>query len=429
MRILSYTYALMVLLAALSCKDDENVPTKKNADGVLVAIPYQWRTSLHNDKPPISNGYIQYPIYYKNNIIVPTTNGEDSRYLSMLDTDTGKIVWQWNDAKELSFSNQIDILHHYQHKNLLTYQAGSRGYCIDLDNGTSRWKRKGASWAFSEKVSGMGNTVFNFAESESKYHEYRERVVYKSDLLTGAIEEFIVPNFSLEFIANNKKIGSVTRVLPYVLDGVQHLAIPWTEVRDTNAYLYQTFLGLYNYKTNSWVYEKMAMNAPNHKGGASVPPVIYNDKIYTDIAEYLVCHDIKTGEKVWEKKIEGGLFSAGFIIEDGMLIAKSGGDSHTYRINPDNGSTLWKTKTGGASSPLSYLNGVVYFLGGERLHAIDAETGEYVWKLDATQLMDNNDASSRFFPSAAYVIPANGGKPARVIALSGEYAYCFDAYR
>ena len=78
---------------------------------------------------------------------------------------------------------------------------------------------------------------------------------------------------------------------------------------------------------------------------------------------------------------------------------------------------------------MSYLNGIVYFVGGSsgKLHAIDVNTGKHVWKLDALKLGEPD--WGHFKTNAVYVFPAEGNKSAKVIALSHLYAYCFEAYQ
>jgi len=98
-------------------------------------------------------------------------------------------------------------------------------------------------------------------------------------------------------------------------------------------------------------------------------------------------------------------------------------------LNPVNGDIIWKTFSSGTNSEISYLNGVVYFVGGStgKLHAIDINTGKTVWKIDAAKLGEPNGSSFR--TSAVYVFPSEGDQKAKVIAFSYLNAYCFEAYK
>ena len=158
------------------------------------------------------------------------------------------------------------------------------------------------------------------------------------------------------------------------------------------------------------------------------PPVIYHDKIYVDVGKQLFCHDLATGNQIWSRQFYQDFLFSGFIIADDKIIATNE-DTYTYCLDPGTGIIIWRTETAGTSGRMSYLNGIVYFVGGftGKLHALDVSTGEHVWKLESDKL-DPDDHSS-FKTNAVYVFPAANGKPARVVALTHLYAYCFEAYQ
>ena len=259
------------------------------------------------------------------------------------------------------------------------------------------------------------------------YQQYQEDVAFKGNLETGEIEEYIIPNFTLEHIIGNR-IGDVTRIEPYMYNGVQYLVVTWQELTDDTIWNFQTYLGLYNYETNEWVYEKKVMNQPNLNGVVLAPPVIYQGKFYANIGHQLVCHDIATGNQVWIKDFPQDFMFSGFIIEDDKIIANNE-DTFTYCLNPENGNLIWKTESSGTSGRMSYLNGIVYFVGGStgKLHAIDVSTGKHVWKIDVGNLGESS--TSNFKTNAVYVFQAENGNPAKVIALSHLNAYSFEAYQ
>jgi len=417
----SITTLLVLFIFMASCHKDDNTNTQTDENGIITSLSYQWEKSLHNQNT-VSNGYISDAIYYNGNIAIPTTNGQNNKFLTMINPDNGDTIWQWND-NYLPYSDQIIIFEKYQYDNLLTYQTSNKSYCINLDNGSTQWKFQ-RNEPFKQKVSGINNIYFTFSQSETQYLQYDEKIVYKGSIEKGEIKEYIIPNFTLEHIIGNR-IGDVTRVEPYMHNGVQHLVVTWQELTDDTIWNFQTYLGLYNYKTNEWVYEKKVMNQPNINGVVLAPPVIYQDKFYANIGHQLFCHDIITGNQIWVKDFPQDFMFSGFIIEDNKIIANNE-DTYTYALNPNTGSQIWKTKTAGTSSRMSYLNGIVYFVGGStgKLHAIDINTGKHVWKIDGHKLDGEN-----FKTNAVYVFPAKNGKKAKIIALTHLNAYCFEAYQ
>ena len=112
------TTLLILFIFMASChKDDDTTTTQTDENGVITLLPYQWKKSLHLNGV-VSNGIIRKAIYYNNNIAIPTTEGKDKRFLTLINTNDGKTLWKWNDSY-LPYSNQIEIYYLYQYNNLL----------------------------------------------------------------------------------------------------------------------------------------------------------------------------------------------------------------------------------------------------------------------------------------------------------------------
>jgi outer membrane protein assembly factor BamB len=420
------TTLLVLILFMASCHKEEDTDTQTDENGVITSLPYQWKKSLHLDGV-VSNSRFKAPIYYKDNIAIPTTNGSNNRLMTLINPNNGDFIWSW-DERYQSETEDISIKFPYQHNNLLTYQVGTRSYCINLDTGTTQWKFRRDS-SFDVRISGLNGNYFTFGESTSQFQQYSEQVALKGNLETGELNEFIIPNFTINNIAPGNRIGDVTRIKPYMYNGVQHLVVTWQEPQNVNSINdWQTYLGLYNYEANEWVYEKKEMNEPNINGVVLAPPVIYQGKIYANIGHQLVCHDIATGNQVWVRDFPQDFMFSGFILEENKIIANNE-DTFTYCLNPENGTIIWKTESSGTSGRMSYLNGIVYFVGGSsgKLHAIDISTGEHVWKINASNLGESS--TSNFKTNAVYVFEAENGNPAKIIALSHLNAYSFEAYQ
>jgi outer membrane protein assembly factor BamB len=257
------------------------------------------------------------------------------------------------------------------------------------------------------------------------YTAYQEQVVYKGDMVTGNLEEFIIPNFTLEHILGNR-IGDVTQVVPYEYNGEHFLVVTWQEITSDDYWLFQTYIGLYNYNTGEWIYEKKIMNEPALNGVVLSPPHVYEGKFYANVGNNLVCHDITTGDQIWTRSFAQDFMFSGFIIAEGKIIANCE-DGNTYGIDPINGNILWQTPSAGTSGHMSYLNGVIYFVGGSTgaLHAIDVANGRMLWKIENENIGD----SASFKTNAVYVFSASGNTPARVIALTHNNVYSFNAAR
>ena len=78
---------------------------------------------------------------------------------------------------------------------------------------------------------------------------------------------------------------------------------------------------------------------------------------------------------------------------------------------------------------MSYLNGVIYFVGGGdgKLHAVEAATGKYLWRLESPDKAANKNAY--FQSSLCAVVPGKNGAKGKVVVLTGLNAYCYEAER
>ena len=416
------TTLLVLILFMASCHKEDDTDTQTDENGVITSLPYQWKKSLHLDGI-VSNSRFKAPIYYKDNIAIPTTNGSNNRLMTLINPNNGDFIWSWDDRYQ-SETEDISIKFPYQHNNLLTYQKGDRSYCINLDTGTTEWKfRRDSSFDVRLYPSYDGNffNLSSFVNNEG----YGEQIITKVQINTGNLTtEVIRANYSGDYINSSNFIGGVTNVTK--LPNSSNLyAITYAE--SSPNWVANSYLGLYNAITRQWVYERKLM-APPTVNSSAYEPKIYNNKLYAWVGKNIVCHNLDTGEQIWRKPFPQDFLFSGFIIEDDKIIANNE-DTFTYCLNPENGTIIWKTESSGTSGRMSYLNGIVYFVGGSsgKLHAIDISTGEHVWKINASNLGESS--TSNFKTNAVYVFEAENGNPAKIIALSHLNAYSFEAYQ
>ncbi len=415
-------YLLLILISiilTISCSEDDGIGKQTDGDGVIISLPYQWKKPLH-ENGVASNGTIRFPIYYKDNIGIPTTNGKDNRFLTLININSGETLWQWND-NYLPYSSQIKISYPYQYNNLLTYQDGGASYCINLDNGSTHWKiKRGVS--FNSRLYPNTNETFFYGIPIINDNGYEEWFAFLGNIETGDISEFVRANYSGEYINPANLVGAITKILK-LPNSTYLYAVVYVEPAPN--WVVKPYFGLYDANTKQWVYERIPMIETPTFNSSVYWPKIHNNKFYASVGKNLVCHDLDTGEQLWIKPFAEDFLFSGFIIEEDKIIANNE-DTYTYALHAISGGTVWRTETSGTSGRMSYLNGIVYFVGGSsgKLHAIDVNTGEHVWKLDGYKL----DGES-FKTNAVYVLPAKNGEPAKVIALTHLNAYCFEAYQ
>jgi hypothetical protein len=295
-----------------------------------------------------------------------------------------------------------------------------------METGKTQW-RKRLDRSFQSMVFGKDESFYMFGRSDAFPDSVDQSIVFKGNISTGEIEEYLAPDYTLAYFFPGNRVGDVTAAVPIDIDGSEHLIVVWQE--PFFEFFWQSYIGLWNQKTKKWVYQKSIINPEKAFNGVLLnPPVVYQDRIYLAVGFDLAAHDIRTGKQLWRNQFRGEIFFSNFIIEEGMLIVNNE-DQFVYAFDPISGNQLWKIPGSGTSSKMSYLNGVVYFNGGAtgKLHAVDIRSGKTVWKIDSDLL--DGPKGDRFRITAIYTIPGKNGKKGKIIALTGGYAYCFEAYR
>ena len=223
-------------------------------------------------------------------------------------------------------------------------------------------------------------------------------------------------------------------------NGIVYYTVPFLNGTDTLLLLafvdpflpdYQLREGyaLYNLTKHKWIYDRAEYLGVT-RSNINFYPIIYNHKIYSVYSNGILCHDLMTGAKKWQTDVgsSAGFGFGGIIIEENRLYANSN-DGYLYCFDLETGSLIWKIRSSGSSTKMSYLNGVIYFVGGGdgKLHAVEAATGKYLWRLESPDKAANKNAY--FQSSLCAVVPGKNGAKGKVVVLTGLNAYCYEAER
>ncbi|MBS4014000.1 MAG: PQQ-binding-like beta-propeller repeat protein [Bacteroidetes bacterium] len=423
-KVLIISCFLTSILLAASCSK-ENISPILDDDGVLIYQPFIWKYSLHEGGDFNSNSFIDKPIVFENKkILIPTTMSNGNRNLKLLN-ERGEHLWSWSDIFTNSYPNDYGIDIFVKFDNILAWQVGSRSYCINLNNGKTLWKLI-RNQSFDYLIHSYKYNYFFLYGYKTREDGYAGYTAYKGSIETGLLSEFLSANLSCEYIAPISENGDVGGII-YINEIVNTDYLLVTYAEPLPEWAVRSMFGLYNTETQEWVYERVILKEPHWTTSVFHTPIIYNDKAYANVGTSIVCHEVMTGNQKWRRDFPNDFLFSGFIIEDGMLIALCE-DGKLYRLNPETGGVVWTGEGAGTSSRMSYMNGVVYFVGGStgKLHAVDVYTGETVWRLDA-ELIEGSNAEFR--TNAVYVIPGQGNEKGKVVALTHMHAYCFEAYR
>ncbi|HMS29929.1 MAG TPA: PQQ-binding-like beta-propeller repeat protein [Saprospiraceae bacterium] len=356
------------LLSCSCTKEDNSIPTSRDANGVITEKQYLW----WNKEEEHDNYIITTPFIYNGSFIAETHQNGNS-YLSLQNAKDGKIIWKWDDYV---FDYDIDLRYPYgSQEGYLFFQSGPRTYCVNLKSGKTQWKETQSASQFS-LTSGYfdeGYMLQDFPDDGDVYPGFK---IY--DLENGNLKDKIIPKFIN--ISNRNvsgELGSISSVVPYILDNKKNLLVSFAE--PINEHINKGFLGLYNYEDKVWVYDRRLINENYGLGLLQ----IYNNKAYCLSGDTINCLSIEDGKIIWKKGFKGNFVFGGFMLDQGTLYCAAEGDGY-YALNAETGAIKWKgERAPGTSSRMVVLNGVLYYINGGdgRLWALDAATGKTLWRL------------------------------------------------
>jgi len=148
----------------------------------------------------------------------------------------------------------------------------------------------------------------------------------------------------------------------------------------------KNMLTAWNLRTSNVLWQYVGL-----KGVYTAPPLVDGDRIYL-MGASVYCHDLNTGNILWEKKIDGGFGDTPLAFQD-ILIVQTGSDG-IWGFNKYTGEIIWHNKDAvGGAGRLALFEGIIYLASGHgRLCAFDAQTGRTIW---------NERSPNRFNPKTS----------------------------
>jgi outer membrane protein assembly factor BamB len=405
-----------------SCKKE--MPTT-DSDGVVIRRPHIWAKSITDDDSLMYTHFVQEITTYDNKLVIGARK-DRKRILRALDLDNGNTKWDWYDIIEertyLGLEQPVII------DNKLIWQANYWNYCIDFNNGQTVWKN-----SFQENYgifpTGLGDKfigMYNYDRNSNRQLEGGVASIISKD--NGKPYFSIRPKYDTtgtQPFNISQRRGQV-QFNKLFIEGTDTLLLLSFMDAPLYDYYYRECLALYNLTKKQWVYDRADMLGLR-RSNIGPPPTIYQGKVYSAYAGAIVCNDLMTGKKLWQSDIESGtgFGSKSLVVAENKIFGNSA-NGYMYCWDLSSGGQLWRMRTSGTSSRLSYLNGILYFTGAGdgKLHAIEAATGKYLWKLDSPDIGKNKGAA---FLGLCAVIPDKGGAKGKVVVLTGLNAYCYEA--
>jgi hypothetical protein len=98
-KIIATLAALLFLIHLLSCNKEDDIILDKN--GVAVKLPHIWNTPITDNQTKRSEVVIGTPIIFDADEILVGANKNLNRAILSLNSNDGKVNWQWNDLLSL----------------------------------------------------------------------------------------------------------------------------------------------------------------------------------------------------------------------------------------------------------------------------------------------------------------------------------------
>ena len=410
-------FIIVVLIFVLSCSKDADI---KNENGVIISKSPLWTTATTDDDSLTYAFLFKEAFIHKNSVLIKSRKSK-KEILRCLNVNDGSVKWDWGEF----FENSEGILYPYKYQDKIIWQERYYNYCVDLNTGTTVWKN--ASQENYERRSFGVNDIFTVSHliNRNTLIETGGNIVVMNSKTGKSLFSF-KPKYDTTGIHSFDNCGWGYMGFPSVFtkNGDEYILIKFNDPPPSCQLFGTEWLGLYNYSKKEWVYERQKLKSVDGAFGTSSPPIIFNDKIYSNPNNGIVCHDLMTGNKLWETA--GTSSTASIIkIDNGYIYVSSEGGLLTC-LNANSGSVKWSINPSGTRTAVSILNGVVYFVGSDgKLYAIEAETGKYLWKIDSPDRTKNKWA---LFLGMCSVVQV-GSEKGRIVVTTGLNAYCYEAIR
>jgi outer membrane protein assembly factor BamB len=420
--------AMLLFVLCLSCDKDDDIV--KDSNGVVIRRPHLWATDISDNyaMPQVS---ISTPIIYDNsNILVGSGENKQNSIMS-LDANNGHVNWEWSDLQGLlnnpSYKDPIHIPRKAYHlnNNKFFFNYSTSSYCINLETGQTLWKNK---LERSRDSNNAGIDDFYFSEG-SQYSPIDEQKIYWGNINSADDEQLLLrPDYTEVPNPPYEAQGHVNSMRPFTYENNTYLAFgienPYPDLTPGNSGF--TELNLYNITQSKYEYKKVVVNSARET--RVIGDLFYQDgRLYFQSSNYIHGYDAMTGKELWRAFIGSSPLTSRMILANNKLFSACE-DRILYCVDALTGIVLWREQNTGTCSELTYLNGVVYYLGGGDglLHAVDAETGKHLWKISSPDLKKSQDA---WFFGVCIAVPGEKEGEGVVVATTGLNAYAYRAIK
>ncbi|MFY8000138.1 MAG: PQQ-binding-like beta-propeller repeat protein [Candidatus Kapaibacteriota bacterium] len=399
-------FCFLVLCITSSCGQESQSKKSKHRTSQQAKLPtLLWQAPITEGQYTVG-GLIHLSLYKNSIVCNGQTSDPDIERLMMINTETGKIQWEWNDIRtrkdHLSSPYAVKT-----YQNILALRNGTRLYAINLDSGTTIWEKRCADGV---EIALLGNTLF-YGGSDA--------FLWKGDVRTGIIDTVFFIRNILPPPSVPLDTYEIVQTYPFIDKNNDTLvAVSYTVGQPIQ---FEAWYLMYNISKHKLLYNANLLPRSHLVSGIFSNIQRYNDNFYFAATRSILCHSIKTGKQRWKKDFPGTLLFSGMILSDSTIFANCDAiPQFVYALEPNTGNERWKERSAGSIlGQLFVMNGVLYFTGGSDgvLHAIDIKTGKHLWKIECPNRQ--NDSNDYFFGNVT-------GRDGKIFVCSGFHLYCYE---
>jgi outer membrane protein assembly factor BamB len=412
-----------VLQSCFLFQEKENIVRDDN--GTVIRMAPLWSHSI-TDEDGLPHGVRQSLALNGNCFLVTRFEGKD--IFTLIRAEDGSKIWEWGESSRIfSLPTRFTDLDSEKSRVII----GISDFIIFDIN-----EKKVESFI----VGDVNQQFWGATHVNGRYFssDFRKRNPQNGYQYTDIIE--VVPGsnstisiatpkyLEADLTTSSLEIGRIVNLGGFSKDQKDYIIVFYQDFLADNRI--HSLMSLYNLSDESWVYEAIDVSEGSDRGAVGFNLQIYNDRVYFTNNSggnpaKLHCHDILSGQKVWEFNFTG-VFTDNFdISEDGILVVNSEQIPTTVGIDANTGRQLWRVETGGTAGPVAIMNGVAYFAGASdgRLNAIDIYTGKFLYRLHPPAGLDR-------WKTHVAVVPGDGNKrPDLIVASTYTHYMAFPAAR
>jgi outer membrane protein assembly factor BamB len=413
-----------------SCCKVEEIPLQYDERGAITSMPWLWRVST--TEHDYNGGFVSYPVYFNDGVLLGAENTEGINYLQFHDIETGEVIWSQNYIYPATFFNISDP---YLVKEVMVLRDEYDLFNLDLASGKYNWIMRDEGWGFNW-LTGIDSLFFTIDAVNDAVTGYPIISASVGKTGDGSLEQFLIPDLGdlpePDMGRVNMAIGGFRYLKPFRNDTTGDILLLcyyfknyYTPQSDNQ--VSQSYMGLYNFSKKEWLYERKELGERNFLEGFT-PTIIGNRVYHTLSAGVAECRNLNTGEVIWRNEDDYQYSWISFIVVGNKMIVLDDLYEKLIAYDTSNGQEVWRTASGATIELMQELNGIVYFYSGSDacIHAIEAETGKYIWHLNSPD--EENDYYDSFIRQCT-VVPGENGEKGHVVVSSNTHAYCYEAAR